>query len=80
MYFDFKFRGLLRKPQLYKICILNEILFRKNQNKQQISWENKTGFVKTCYELVIGSMEERFSFVEGTTSSYTSTTMKLELK
>ena len=39
-----------------------------------------SGFVKTCDELVIGSMEERFSFVEETTSSYTSTTMKLELK
>ena len=49
------------------------------QNGKKSGFVN-SGFVKTCDELVIGSMEERFSFVEETTSSYTSTTMKLELK
>ena len=75
-----------KSVQLPRVAfILNESPFQTNQNNQQISWENKSGFVdsgfvKTCDELVIGSMEERFSFVEETTSSYTSTTMKLELK
>ena len=38
---------------------MNENLFQKDQNKQQISWGKKSGFVdlgfvKTCDELVIG--------------------------
>ena len=37
----------------------NENQFKKDQNKQQISWEKKSGFVysgfvKTCDKLVIG--------------------------